>query len=156
MDCIYCVRFSTVPNPSRGTHIAPSISYQPPLATSALIHSVHGLDHGCPSHRFQQAQLQTQSLENRPAVRGPHPINPPLVVATADGLDPYLIVANKWAGRGAPAPLLRLLRSSFSQPLVNLCYNWKKQNKLDLNNNNCNKLKVLKTKIIISTYVCNL
>ena len=36
-----------------------------------------------------------------PTVRDPHPLNPPLV-AVADRLNPYLIVANKCANRSAP------------------------------------------------------
>ena len=50
--------------PSRGAYIALCNSCQPPLAASALIHSVHGLDYECPLNRSQQAQLQIQSLEN--------------------------------------------------------------------------------------------
>ena len=49
-------------------------------------------------------------------VRGPHLINPPLV-ASAVRLGPYLIIANRWASRSDPFPLLQLLRSGFGQLL---------------------------------------
>ena len=45
------------------------------------------------------------------AVRSSHTVNAPLVVA-AYRLGPYLIVANRWASRSAPIPLLRLLWSA--------------------------------------------
>ena len=42
------------------------------------------------------------------------------LLAAADRLGPYLIVANRWAGRSAPFPLLQLLRSGLSQSLGEL------------------------------------
>ena len=48
---------STALYPSRGTHTTLCTSCRPPRATFAPIYSMRGLDHGCPSHRSQQAQL---------------------------------------------------------------------------------------------------
>ena len=55
---------STAAYPFRGAYTAPSTSCRRPRAASTLTHSVHGPDHGWASDQSQQAQLQSQSLEN--------------------------------------------------------------------------------------------
>ena len=98
---------STAPFPSLVAPATPYISYRSPRAAFVMIRSVHAPITNVLHISISRPSSRHRGWRIRLAICGPHTINSALIVA-ANHLHLYVVVTNRWAGRSASIPLLRL------------------------------------------------